>query len=360
MRIMVGEQRRDLGLGSFPEIGLAEAREKARQMHKLVREGVDPLSTKRAQRSVLVARRAAEKNFDWCVNEFLQSKSDEWKNAKHRQQWENTLKAYASPHLGRLLVQDIDLQHVLLCLEPIWKTKNETASRLRGRIEAVLDWAAVRKYRTGENPARWKGHLDKVLAAPMKIQKVQHHRAVPIDTMVEFMVALRGRDGLAGRALEFTILTAARSGEVRGATWQEIDLGSEVWTVPGERMKAGRQHRVPLSPAAVDLLRRLPRIGAGNLIFPGMKDQPLSDMSLTAVMRRMKVDAVPHGFRSTFRDWAGDRTDYPRDLAELALAHILENKTEQAYRRGDALERRRDMMTAWAEFIGYCAPVKSE
>lgn len=359
LRIMVGEQRRDLGLGSFPEIGLAEAREKARQMHKLVREGVDPLSTKRAQRSTLVARRATEKNFDWCVDAFLQSKADEWKNAKHRQQWENTLKAYASPHLGRLLVQDIDLQHVLLCLEPIWKTKNETASRLRGRIESVLDWAAVRKYRTGENPARWKGHLDKVLAAPMKIQKVQHHRAVPIDAMAGFMVALRGRDGLAGRALEFTILTAARSGEVRGATWQEIDLSSEVWTVPGERMKAGRQHRVPLSPAAVDLLRRLPGIGAGNLIFPGMKDQPLSDMSLTAVMRRMKVDAVPHGFRSTFRDWAGDRTDYPRDLAELALAHILENKTEQAYRRGDALERRRDMMTAWAEFIGYGAPVKS-
>ena len=255
LRIMVGDKRRDLGLGSFPEIGLAEAREKARQMHKLVREGVDPLSTKRAQRSALVARRAAEKNFDWCVGEFLQSKADEWKNAKHRQQWENTLKAYASPHLGHLLVQDIDLHHVLLCLEPIWKTKNETASRLRGRIESVLDWATVRKYRTGENPARWKGHLDKVLPAPMKIQKVQHHRAVPIDQMAGFMATLRGRDGIAARALEFTILTAGRSGEVRGATWPEIDLSAGIWTIPGERMKGGRQHRVPLSPAAVDLLK---------------------------------------------------------------------------------------------------------
>lgn len=352
LRIMVGEQRRDIGLGPFPEVGLAEARDKAREMHRLVRSGVDPLTSRQAKRSAFLARQAAEKDFDWCVAEFLKSKSDEWKNAKHKQQWENTLKVYASPYVGKLLVQDIELQHVLKCLEPIWKSKNETASRLRGRIESVLDWATVRKYRTGDNPARWKGHLDKVLAAPMKIQKVQHHKAVPIDEMAAFFAALRSRDGLAAKALEFAILTAARSGEVRGATWSEIDLEAGVWTVPAERMKAGRQHRVPLSAATSDLLKGIPRFATSPLVFPGTKNQALSDMSLTAVMRRMNVDAVPHGFRSTFRDWVGDRTDYPRDLAELALAHILENKTEEAYRRGDALERRRDMMNAWAKFVG--------
>ncbi|MDQ7954779.1 MAG: integrase arm-type DNA-binding domain-containing protein [Pseudomonadota bacterium] len=351
LRIMVGERRRDLGLGPYPEISLADAREKARDMHKLVREGVDPLSSKRAQRNALLARQAAEKDFDWCVDEFLKSKSDEWKNAKHRQQWENTLQTYASPHLGKLLMQDIDLQHVLLCLEPIWKTKNETASRLRGRIEAVLDWATVRKYRTGENPARWKGHLDKVLSAPAKIQKVQHHRAVPIDDMAAFMGDLRQRSGVAAQALEFVILTAARSGEVRGAPWSEFDLDARVWTIPAERMKAGREHRVPLSDAAMKVLESMPQGKPESLVFPGSKDKALSDMSLTAVMRRMAVDAVPHGFRSTFRDWVGDRTDFPRDLLEMALAHVIENKTEGAYRRGDALERRRVMMEAWARFI---------
>jgi integrase len=353
LRVVVGQQRRDLGLGPFPEFGLAEARQKAREMHQLVRQGIDPLVTKRTLRSAMSARQASEKKFDWCVTEFIRSKSDEWKNAKHRQQWENTLKTYASPHVGHLLVQDIDLQHVLLCLEPIWKTKNETASRLRGRIESVLDWATVCKYRAGENPARWKGHLDKVLPAPMKIQKVQHHPAVPIDDMPSFIMTLRQRVGLAARALEFAILTAARSGEVRGATWGEIDTDTGIWTIPGPRMKAKREHRVPLCDAAMALLQELPKTKDVDLIFPGTEGRPLSDMSLTAVMRRMEVEAVPHGFRSTFRDWAGDRTDFPRDLAEFALAHAIESKTEEAYRRGDALERRRVMMTAWSTFIGY-------
>ncbi|MGJ7570933.1 tyrosine-type recombinase/integrase [Variovorax sp. RB2P76] len=352
LRIMVGEQRRDLGLGPFPEVGLSEAREKAREMHKLVRQGLDPLTSKRAQRSAMLARHTAEKDFDWCVTEFIRSKADEWRNPKHRQQWENTLKTYASPHLGRMLVQDIDLQHVLLCLEPIWKTKNETASRLRGRIESVLDWSTVRKYRTGGNPARWKGHLDKVLPAPMKIQKVQHHRTVPIDDMPAFATELRQREGTAARALEFAILTAARSGEVRGATWSELDMDAGVWTIPAGRMKAGREHRVPLSKTAVKLLEKQPKGASAGLVFPGTKDsKTLSDMSLTAVLRRMEVDAVPHGFRSTFRDWVGDCTSFPRDLAELALAHVIANKTEEAYRRSDAIERRREMMEAWATFI---------
>lgn len=255
------------------------------------------------------------------------------------------------PHIGDLTVSLIDLPHVLACLEPIWSSKNETASRLRGRIESVLDWATVRKYRSGENPARWKGHLDKVLAAPAKIQKVEHHPAIPVDGMPAFMQDLRTRAGIAARALEFLILTATRSGEVRGATWSEVDLDKAIWTIPAERMKAGAEHRVPLSKEALTLLKNAPRIDGTDLAFPGTKGQPLSDMTMTAVMRRMKVTAVPHGFRSTFRDWAGEKTNLPRELAEQALAHVLESKVEAAYRRGDALEKRRQMMQEWAQFI---------
>lgn len=350
LRLTVGETRRDIGLGAYPAVGLAEARDKAREMHAGLREGRHPVAPRTQQRMILAAQAASEKTFRWCVDEFLRAKASEWSNPKHRQQWENTLETYVMPHLGKLNVSLIDLPHVLACLEPIWGEKNETASRLRGRIESVLDWATVRKYRSGENPARWKGHLDKVLAAPSKIQKVEHHKAVPIDEYPRFMAELRQRDGLAARALEFTALTAARSGEVRGAKWSEIDVQTAVWTVPALRMKAGNEHRVPLSRAAMDLLRMLPRLDDAGLLFPGIKGQPLSDMSMTAVMRRMKVDAVPHGFRSTFRDWVGERTHYPRELAEQALAHTLASKVEAAYRRGDALEKRRQMMEEWALF----------
>ncbi|WP_406624597.1 tyrosine-type recombinase/integrase [Acidovorax sp. SDU_ACID1] len=352
LRVQVGDKRRDIGIGAYPAVGLSEARDKARDIHDGLREGKDPTAPRKQQRMALAAQVAADKTFQWCTEEFLRAKSAEWSNPKHRQQWENTLQTYVLPHMGHLSVASIDLPHVLACLEPIWSTKNETASRLRGRIESVLDWATVRKYRTGENPARWKGHLDKVLAAPSKIQKVEHHRAVPVDDMPGFMRELRLREGLAARALEFVILTAARSGEVRGATWDEIDERTGVWTVPAERMKAGNEHRVPLSSAALDLLRQLPRLESTPLLFPGTKGQPLSDMTMTAVMRRMKVDAVPHGFRSTFRDWAGEKTHYPRELAEQALAHTLESKVEAAYRRGDALEKRRQMMEEWAGFVG--------
>ena len=211
----------------------------------------------------------------------------------------------------------------------------------------------MRKYRNGENPARWKGHLDKVLAAPSKIQKVEHHRAIPVEEMPQFMQNLRTRPGIAARALEFLILTAARSGEVRGATWSEIDLDKAIWTIPAERMKAGAEHRVPLSSAALQILSSAPRLTDSDLVFPGTKGQPLSDMSITAVMRRMKLDEVPHGFRSTFRDWAGEKTNYPRELAEQALAHTLTNKVEAAYRRGDALDKRREMMSEWAAHIAW-------
>ena len=347
LRVKVGESRRDLGLGAYPIVSLAEARQKARDVHSSLQRGELP-TTPAKQR--MVALVTASKTFAQCAEGFMRDREGEWKNPKHRQQWENTLASYAYPYIGHLPVEGIDLPHVLACLEPIWRTKNETASRLRGRIESVLDWATVRKYRTGDNPARWKGHLDKLLVAPGKIQKVAHHRALPIDKMPAFMMALRQREGIAARALEFAILTSARSGEVRGATWAEIDLEAGVWVVPGDRMKAGREHRVPLSKAAIGLLEIMPRLEGTELIFPGMKSQPLSDMSISAVMRRMKVDAVPHGFRSAFRDWAGDRTAFPRDLAEAALAHTL-GTVEAAYRRSDALEKRREMMEAWSTFL---------
>jgi len=356
LRVQVGEQRKDMGLGAYPSVSLLEARDKARKIHDDLRNGQVPISPKTQQRSLIASKAATEKTFRWCAEEYLRTKASEWKNAKHRQQWENTLEAYAMPHLGQVSVSIIDLPHILACLEPIWSTKNETASRLRGRIESVLDWATVRKYRSGENPARWKGHLDKVLAAPAKIQKVEHHRAIPVDDMPFFMLDLCKREGIAAKALQFLILTAARSGEVRGALWSEIDFRKAIWTIPSERMKAGVEHRVPLSEAALKLLTDMPRIGDSNLIFPGTKGQALSDMTMTSVMRRMKAAAVPHGFRSTFRDWAGEKTNFPRELAEQALAHTLESKVEAAYRRGDALEKRREMMQCWAVFINSASP----
>ena len=252
--------------------------------------------------------------------------------------------------MGKLLVRDVAQEHVLNALEPIWKTKTETATRLRGRIESVLDWATVRKYRTGENPARWKGHLDMLLPAPGKIQKVEHHKALPIDAMPAFFVELRQREGCAARALEFAILCASRSGEVRGATWSEMDFEAGVWTIPASRMKANAEHRVPLTESSIRILNTLPHYEGNDLVFAAPRGGKLSDMTLTAVLRRMKAEAVPHGFRSTFRDWSGERTNYPRELAEQALAHALENKVEAAYRRGDGLEKRRQMMLDWAEF----------
>lgn len=347
LRITVGDKRRDLGLGPYPEVTLAEAREKARQAKTSLRVG-ETLTPARATRQ---AATVANKTFKECAEAFLKSKSHEWKNVKHRQQWENTLSQYVFPTLGILPVAAIDTPHVMACLEHIWTTKTETATRVRQRIEAVLAYATACKYRTGDNPARWRGHLEALLAKPSKVAKVEHFRAVPIDDVPAFMINLRQREGFSARALEFLVLTAVRSGEVRGAAWDEIDMRARVWTVPASRMKAGREHRVPLSDVAIALLKAVPRVGDTNLVFPGVKGQPLSDMSLTAVMRRMGVDAVPHGFRSTFRDWAGDRTHFPRDLIEQALAHAIPNQVEAAYRRSDALEKRRELMQTWANFL---------
>lgn len=353
LRTMVGDKRRHMGLGGFPDVPMAQAKEKARKARDDISQGVDPIAQRKAATSLLRSKQATEKTFEQAAEGFLQAHGDTWRNPKHRAQWASTLETYAFPFMGKLLLRDVGQEHVLAALEPIWKTKNETASRVRGRIENVLDWATARKYRSGENPARWKGHLDMLLPASGKVKKVEHHRALAIDDMSTFMADLRKREGTAARALEFTILTASRSGEVRGASWTEIDLDAGVWTVPAERMKAGKEHRVPLTESVIRILQAQPRYEGSELVFSAPRGGQLSDMSMTAVMRRMEVDAVPHGFRSTFRDWARERTNYPRDLAEQALAHALDNKVEAAYRRGDALEKRREMMEAWTSF---CSP----
>lgn len=353
LRTMVGSKRRHMGLGAYPTVGLAAAREKARLAHEKIQEGIDPIAHKRHAQTQLKAQQANNITFETATITYIQTHGDSWRNPKHRAQWESTLRTYAFPIIGALHVSDIHQEHVLQVLEPIWKTKTETASRLRGRIENVLDWASTRKYRTGENPARWKGHLDKLLPPPRKIQKIEHQRSLPVGELPSFMTDLAKRNGFSPRALEFAILCASRSGEVRGAIWNEMDLERRIWTIPAERMKAQKEHRVPLSTQAVEMLMRQPRVLDSPYIFPSPSAKILSDMALVKVTRDMKVDAVPHGFRSTFRNWVAEHTQYPRELAEQSLAHTLESKVEAAYLRSDVLERRRALMQDWAN---YCLP----
>lgn len=351
LRVMVGGKRRDMGLGGFPDVTLAGAREAARIARDKIKKGIDPIDDAKAKRSALYAQRAAAITFSEAAEAYIAMREPEWKNGKHADQWRNTLATYAEPVIGNIFVRDVKQEHILTVLEPIWLTKTETATRLRGRIENVLDWARVRGYRNGENPARWRGHLDKLLAIPSKVQKVEHHPALPFDELGAFMVQLRKEEGMGARALEFAILTAARSGEVRGATWGEIDMMDATWTIPAERMKAKREHRAVLNDEAMALLKSLPR--TGDLIFTNAKGGMLSDMTLTAVLRRMnRSDITAHGFRSTFRDWCGERTNYPRDVAEMALAHAIGDKVEAAYRRGDLFDKRRRMMRDWGKFSG--------
>lgn len=355
LRIKVGDRRCDIGLGPFSDVSLAEAREAARGHRRKVREGIDPLMEKQQAKAAARVGRAKAKTFKECAVAYIDAHKAGWKNAKHAKQWGATLETYAYPVLGSLPVSVVDTGLVLDALRPIWATKTETASRLRGRIESVLDWAKVSGYRDGENPARWRGHLDKLLPARSKVQKVEHHAALPYAEVGAFMVELRKREGIASRALEFGILCASRSGEVRGAKWSEIDLGGAVWTVPADRMKAGKEHRIPLAPAAISLLKGLPHLTGSQLVFPAPRGAPLSDMALTAVLRRMeRVGLTQHGFRSTFRDWAGETTAYPREVIEHALAHQLKDKAEAAYQRGDLLTKRRRLMADWA---AYCALV---
>ena len=351
LRVVVGDKRRDMGLGGYPDIGVADARQKAREARLKIEQGIDPILLRKQAKSELMALQATDKTFEQAAGEYIKIHADSWSNDKHRKQWERTLTAYAFPVVGKLSLRHIRQEHILKILEPIWATKTETATRVRGRMESILDWAKVKGLRSGENPAAWKGHLDHMLPAPTRLKKVEHLTAVPVREMPDFMIKLRQAAGTAAQALEFLILTAARSGEVRGITWQEVSLEDALWVVPAERMKMKREHRVPLSDRAVAILKSQPRIDENPLVFPAPRGSQMSDATMSAVLKRMGIDATVHGFRSSFRDWCGDYTNYPRDLAEQCLAHGADDPVEAAYRRGDALERRREIMNEWSKFV---------
>jgi integrase len=352
-----GGRKPEMGLGSLSEVDLEEAIEKARAARKLLRDGVDPLDDKRQRRHEIAAGVRKVVTFSSAVEMYLAAHSSAWKNGKHRQQWSNTLETYAEPILGALPVDRIETGHVIRALEPIWRAKTETASRVRQRIESILDFCIAREFRAGPNPARWRGHLENLLPAPAKLAKVEHFAALPWTEIPDFMARLREAEGMGARALEFAVLTAARSGEVRGAIWDEIDLDEALWVIPEGRMKAGKEHKVPLSAPAIKLLRSLPRFKRVPYVFPSPRGTALSDMSLTAVLRRMEIAATAHGMRSSFRDWCAERTNYPREVAEMALAHTISNAVEAAYRRGDLMAKRRRLMADWAR---YCErPTKS-
>jgi len=343
-----------MGLGAVDDVSLAEARDAAGAARKLVRQGVSPIDQRRAARAENATQ--AGLTFAQVADAYIAAHEPSWRNAKHRQQWRNTLDTYADPVLGKLPVALVGVGEVMRVLEPLWRAKTETASRLRGRIESVLDYAAARGWRTGENPARWRGHLDNLLPARSKVAKVEHHSALPWREVGAFTTVLAQEEGMSALALRFAILTAARTGEVIGARWSEIDMHAATWTVPAERMKAGREHRVPLSDGALDVLREVAKLATGPdpraFVFPGGKvGKPLSSMALLMLLRRMeRGDLTAHGFRSTFRDWCAEATNYPREVAEAALAHTLRDKTEAAYQGGDLMEKRRRLMAEWATF----------
>jgi len=368
-RFQLDGKRRDMGLGPYPDISLAEARGRATEHRKQRHDGIDPLAAKAAERQAQRLSAARGRTFREVAEEFIERNEVGWRNAKHRQQWRNTLATYVYPVLGELSVAAIDTGLVIQVLDPIWTEKPETAGRVRGRIEAVLDAATVRGFRRGPNPAQWKGNLAHILPARARVRKAAHHAALRFDEMPAFLTNLQARSGMAARALEFAIYTAARTGEVLGATWSEVDLDAKVWTIPAERMKAGREHRVPLAGPALMLLEKLRslalmRNGAPDPaapIFPGPRRAlPMSNMTMLMLLRRMKRDDLTaHGFRSTFSDWAAERTAYPREVVEMALAHAVENKVEAAYRRGDLFEKRRKLMEAWADLTPRRRPRRS-
>ena len=354
LRYVLAGQRRRMGMGSYPVVTLAMARELAREAQGSIKTGRDPIDARRAQRRGAALANAKRLTFANACELCISARESEWRSAKHRQQWVNTLAAYAAPVMGALDVSEIDTAHVMAALQPIWTSKMETATRLRGRIETVLDWAAARGSRSGPNPARWRGHLDQLLARPRKTKRVRHHPAAPVSQAPAIVQRVADAPGQGARALLLQILTATRSGEVRLAAWEEFDLERALWTIPEGRMKAGREHRVPLSRQAVALLRAQPVMLDCELVFASRKkNRPVSDMTLSAVLRRLQAPCVPHGFRSTFRDWSAETTSYPSEVVEMALAHAIENKTEAAYRRGDLLAKRAALMQDWAD---YCLP----
>ncbi len=369
-RYMIKGKAYGMGLGPAHTITLADARQKAAEARKLVIEGINPLEAKRQRQLDAEMVKARLMTFDQCASAYIEAHRASWRNVKHADQWTNTIATYVSPLIGPMPVEQIDTAMVVKVLtqpddkgQQFWQVKNETATRVRGRIESILGWATTSGFRSGENPARWKGHLENLLATISRAQRIKNHPSLAWERMGAFVHDLRQRDGVAARAVEFAILTASRSGEVRGACWSEIDLAAKVWTIPASRMKAKREHEVPLSTEAVALLKRLTKSDATGLIFTGTKGQALSDMSLTAVIRRMNSEArnwtdkdgntiTMHGFRSTFRMWAAESTNYPREVAEHALAHQLPDAVERAYQRGTQFTKRAAMMSEWAKFCG--------
>ena len=358
LRFTIDRKRREMGLGSFPDVGLADARDKASKYRKQAQVGADPIDARQSEPE-------AVPTFTTCAARYIRAHRRGWKNAKHAQQWVRTLKTYARPAIGSKPVDAVTTEDVLKILSPIWTTKTETAKRVQGRIENILDFAAARKYRDPLNPARWRGHLDKLLPKPSRVRSVAHHPAMPYALVPAFMEELGSNSSTSALALRFLILTATRTNELISARWDEVDLEAAVWSIPAERMKARRVHRVPLSDASLRVLEALPRINGNPYLFPGARyGRPLSNMAMLQLMRSMgygvgghRGDYVPHGFRSSFRDWSGEVASFPRDVAEMALAHVIQNKVEAAYRRGDLFDKRRDMMQAWACYLD--GPVES-
>ena len=340
-RFMQNGRARKMGLGPVHTVSLAEARDEALACRKLLRDGIDPIESRKAKKAAIRAGQARQMIFRQCGTKYIEANKAGWRNAVHAAQWPSTFEAYVYPIFGELPVDEIDVAHVMKVVEPLWSSRPETASRVRGRIEAVIDWATARGFRKGENPARWKGHLQNLLPARKKVAAVKHHAALPYAELPAFMGQLRAVQGIEGRALEFAILTAARSGEVIHARWPEIDFSARMWIVPADRMKSGREHRVPLADRAIEILENLPH--EAEFVFIGPREgKPLSKSVLLRGLERLGRRGVTvHGFRSTFRDWASEQTAYPSELCEIALAHTVSNKVEAAYRRGDMLEKRR-------------------
>jgi integrase len=356
-RFMLKGKARDLGLGSAGGSGalsLSAARDLASALRLKVKSGIDPLEERQSNAAQAIATAQASQRagitFRAVAEAYIAANEGSWRNDKHRQQWRNTLATYVYPVIGELPVACVGTSHVLTILEPIWKAKPETASRIRGRLETVLDAAKARGYREGENPARWRGHIAQILPARARLTR-GHHKALAYDAVPAFLAELQQRDAMAASALEFAVLTATRTSEVLGATWDEVDLERAVWTIPAARMKAAREHRVPLSPRAVEILQSVKPL-AQSAIFPANDGGKLSTMAMTMLLRRMNVDATVHGFRSAFRDWAAERTAYTHEVCEMALAHVIGNKAEAAYRRGDLFEKRRRLMSDWATYCG--------
>jgi integrase len=350
-RFGLAGKMRDAGLGAFPTVSLVKARKQAEAYRQFVAAGVDPIEQRHEEREAARIASAKAMTFEQCTKAFIESHEAGWRNSEHRSQWRSTLATYVFPVMGNLPVEAIDTALVLKALEPIWTKKSETASRVRGRIEAVLNWAKVRGHRQGENPAQWRGHLDQLLPAKRKVRRVEHHTALPYREIGTLMAKLRAETSTSARALEFMILTATRRGESLGARWEEIDLDQRMWTIPAGRMKAGREHRVPLSARAITILEEMSTLKQNEFVFPGTKQgRSLSRGTPERLLRRLNVDVTSHGFRSSFRDWAAEATNFPREAAELALAHAVGDTVERAYQRSDLLEKRRQLMDEWSAY----------